>query len=88
MSDDAICQARRWFAEELRFINSYYFRARLQFLHDFRRLQDVVGRNAQSRVRHDFVGRISDINRRFEYLHALPGKFCSAQPANKFLALS
>src|SRR6516162_5604969 len=77
-----------FFAEELGFVDSDHFRPRLQFLEDFGGFTHVVRRNAQSGVRHDFVGREPGVDCRLENLHSLPGNLRPAQAADQLFALS
>src|SRR5579864_88298 len=75
-------------AKELRFVDTDHFRARLDLFHDFRSFEDVVGGDAQARMRDDFVGGVALVNGRLEDLHALAREFRAAQAADQLFALA
>src|SRR5713226_6945857 len=75
-------------AKELRFVDADNFRARRQLFHDFGGLEHIVRRNAEARMRHDFVGGVAFVDGRLEDLHALARDLRAAQAADQFLALA
>ena len=93
--DDALTEIRElgadvydFVAQELRFVDANHFRARGQFVQDFGGLGDVVGGNAQTGVRNDFVGGVALVNGGLEDLDALTRNLRAAQAADQFLALA
>src|SRR5713226_6879960 len=75
-------------AKELRFVDADDLRARRQLFHDFGCFEHAVRKNAEARMRHDFVGSVAFVDGRLEDLHALARKFRAAQAADQFLAFA
>jgi hypothetical protein len=77
-----------FFAKELRFVDANDFRARLQLVHDFSGLGDVVRGDAEAGVGDNFVCGKTRVDGWLEDLNALTGESGAPQPTNEFLALA
>src|SRR5712692_3143945 len=75
-------------AKELRFVDADNLRARRQLFHDFGCFEHAVRKNAEARMRHDFVGSVAFIDGRLEDLHALARDFRATQAADQLLAFA
>src|SRR5229473_215608 len=75
-------------AKELRLVDADHLGARRQFFHDFGGFENVVRRNAEAGMRHDFVGGVTLVNGGLKDLHALAGDFRAAQAADEFFTLA